>query len=883
MSLTIGTVLTACNAVSQYEDFIPIFIETWKTILPEADICILYIHHRLPTHLQKYKKHIQIFPIFHNISSAFVSQNIRILYPSLVERDDGVIITDIDMIPLSRDYFTTSLKTFSKKDFVSFRPVLKDVNQVPIIYNVATPSTWQKVNKLNNENMLRSVLSKMYEKTNYQSNIENQNTNLSWYNDQEVLFKMLTHWDNNNTNWIVLSDQKTKFKRLDGRNHQWGGGPFWNCKEVKENVLNDTYKDYHMRRPFKDHIETNNTILSYVKEKYNDTVFTTSSTKKVVSFCLYGKEPKYTKGMIENIQLIQKHLSDYEVWVYMGCDVKKSVKDEIKRYKNVRVFETRMTGPLLMCYRLFAIDYPSVSIAFSRDADSRVTERDVHCMREFELSDKSFHVIRDHIWHKCRILIGMCGMKSTLKKVLKHGIQGLYNQFRSSFQDKKLEYGSDTIFGEEYLYPKIKDDILVHSSMVGFKGEDVKLIPPLKDKQNFIGNVYEYDLKDLNLPAKPSFTYTEGLNLYEHILWLYEQEQWSIITRVLKNLSKYTLVQVAPKTIQRHQMLHILVQATLNQSPSQVDLFKCIEILSWFHTTFITKNTVNLSNQVFQKLKEKDEWNIHGTTCSTLEQKERTILIEYGNYPMTSQSLVYEYNFKKMIIVVHRHPMFVASLEHQNFHYAQPWEKIEQIYILNLKERYDRYLEVLVELCRMEAPLDRIYHYEARKEVVTGDSKVDSLLGAGKNHIDVITHFIKNEYQHCLILEDDVTFTCQVNQHLKDLETFFRREYKFDICFITASQFYEWRKYDDLLSNTFQECTTSSGYLLSKDTAQKVLDVLKEGNDLLQKTKDCCKYCCDRYWSKIQKDKKCFIFNQKFGYQRPNFSNITKKTQCHFD
>ena len=50
-------------------------------------------------------------------------------------------------------------------------------------------------------------------------------------------------------------------------------------------------------------------------------------------------------------------------------------------------------------------------LVFFRDADSRMRERDRWCMAEFEKSDKSLHIIRDHFWHKSRIMGGAWGAK----------------------------------------------------------------------------------------------------------------------------------------------------------------------------------------------------------------------------------------------------------------------------------------------------------------------------------------------------------------------------------------------------------------------------------------------------------------------------------------
>ena len=41
---------------------------------------------------------------------------------------------------------------------------------------------------------------------------------------------------------------------------------------------------------------------------------------KVISFCLWGKNPKYVHGLIENIKLAKLYYSDWICWVYIQLD-----------------------------------------------------------------------------------------------------------------------------------------------------------------------------------------------------------------------------------------------------------------------------------------------------------------------------------------------------------------------------------------------------------------------------------------------------------------------------------------------------------------------------------------------------------------------------------
>ena len=144
-------------------------------------------------------------------------------------------------------------------------------------------------------------------------------------------------------------------------------------------------------------------------------------------------------------------------------------------------------------------------------------------------------------------------------------------------------------------------------------------------------------------------------------------------------------------------------------------------------------------------------------------------------------------------------------------------------------------------------------------------------------------HMIENGYQTCLFLEDDIVFSSDTERIKTDLKLFFNRKYEYDICFLAASRYHKKREKDDLLIMSAQICTTSSAYLLNINSVQKVRNCVFEGYNKLIETEDSNKYCIDRYWTKLQKDEKIFIFKRKMGYQRPSYSNLKKTVTMYLD
>jgi hypothetical protein len=195
---------------------------------------------------------------------------------------------------------------------------------------------------------------------------------------------------------------------------------------------------------------------------------------KVFSFCLYGIKDKYNKGMLKNIELINKEFPDFEIWVYIGEDI--TILNELQQNKSVKCIFTGVLGNENMSYRFFAIDNPDVEIAIVRDADSRVYSRDVRFIKEFINSDKLFHIIRDHPHHTAKIMGGMWAMK----KGIDINIQQLYmNEWRP--YNNVSYFFNDSLFLRDVLYDKLNPrDCMFHINY------DI-------NEKHFVGQVYLFD------------------------------------------------------------------------------------------------------------------------------------------------------------------------------------------------------------------------------------------------------------------------------------------------------------------------------------------------------------------------------------------------------
>ena len=257
--MKIDCILTSCNSNKNYLDFIPIFIKAWKYILPGSSVKIILILEEIPKKFIQYKKNIILFKPIAGISSAFISQNIRTLYPAILPFKNGVLISDIDMIPLSQNYYTQTIKNLQNNSFVSYRNCLEASKEIAICYNIATPKIWSEIFHIKNEKDIKDRLESLCKKVQYDDKIGSP----SWSTDQVYLYKHIANWKKQGNRYISFSDNETQFNRLCRASFSFNEG-------MLEKIKNGFYVDYHMKRPHEKHKKVNNLI---VEQLNNSTVY----------------------------------------------------------------------------------------------------------------------------------------------------------------------------------------------------------------------------------------------------------------------------------------------------------------------------------------------------------------------------------------------------------------------------------------------------------------------------------------------------------------------------------------------------------------------------------------------------------------------------------
>ncbi len=205
--------------------------------------------------------------------------------------------------------------------------------------------------------------------------------------------------------------------------------------------------------------------------------------KRIISFSLWGGDPKYTVGAIRNADLARDIYPGWICRFYCGRSVPADVLSQLRSRENVEVVRMDEAGNWKGCFWRFApASEPDVEVMVSRDTDSRLSLREKAAVTEWLGSGNGFHIMRDHPCHgggnqKGVILGGMWGARrGTVPKM-----KTMMDRFR-----KTNCWQSDQWFLNTHVYPLIRADCIVHDEFFERRPFPVKRIGT-----EFVGQVFD--------------------------------------------------------------------------------------------------------------------------------------------------------------------------------------------------------------------------------------------------------------------------------------------------------------------------------------------------------------------------------------------------------
>ncbi|MCK9446495.1 hypothetical protein M0Q50_06450 [bacterium] len=222
--------------------------------------------------------------------------------------------------------------------------------------------------------------------------------------------------------------------------------------------------------------------------------------KKIISFSVWGKNPKYAEGALENLYLQKRYYNDWTCRFYVDDTVPTDLLIKLKQNAEV-IMMPRSDGNYGLFWRFEPLKDITIERFIVRDTDSRLNIKEATAVKEWEESGKEFHIMRDHPEHRAFICGGMWGATSKFINKYKDFYDQDRNNFLNSIPFLQLNnlgnrgkyFNTDQSFLWKYIWPRIINTHMAHIKdldTLRFTGNE-KLFPIENPDGMFVGQPIE--------------------------------------------------------------------------------------------------------------------------------------------------------------------------------------------------------------------------------------------------------------------------------------------------------------------------------------------------------------------------------------------------------
>lgn len=224
-ALKLDRVVLACDSNPLYIQFWPIVARAWSQLIGVRPTLALIAGPEI--HVDETLGDVIRFDPIPGVPNSLYAQAVRLLLPALF-KDEVSIISDIDMIPLSKSYFCNSIKHIRDDQFVVYKNKAypDDYGQFPMCYNAAKGSTFRDIFGVKTIHDIPRLITEWHA------------LNWGWNTDEKVLHTKLCAWPWYRTRCVKLGH--TVARRIDRL--AWG--------YEKGLLKTGFYVDAHCVRPY---------------------------------------------------------------------------------------------------------------------------------------------------------------------------------------------------------------------------------------------------------------------------------------------------------------------------------------------------------------------------------------------------------------------------------------------------------------------------------------------------------------------------------------------------------------------------------------------------------------------------------------------------------
>jgi len=149
-------------------------------------------------------------------------------------------------------------------------------------------------------------------------------------------------------------------------------------------------------------------------------------------------------------------------------------------------------------------------------------------------------------------------------------------------------------------------------------------------------------------------------------------------------------------------------------------------------------------------------------------------------------------------------------------------------------------------------------------------------IGCSMSHLKIMETAKANNWDHVLIVEDDILFT-NPNLFVQQFNKFLSNHKDFDVVLIAGNNLPPYKTIDDTCVQV-THCQTTTGYLVQKHYYDILIKNYKDGIlNLIKEPHNHNLYAIDKYWFNLQAIHKWYLITPLSVTQREDYSDIEKR------
>ena len=194
---------------------------------------------------------------------------------------------------------------------------------------------------------------------------------------------------------------------------------------------------------------------------------------KIISYCIFGKEIVYKKGLKKNIDIAKELFHDWTVRIYVSDKLGKDFPKELEKNNTEIIIKKEEYQYQGLLWRMLPMTEGHEAVIV-RDVDTRLFERDLVLVNDWMKSEFKYHICRDNPGSYQPILAGLWGGKNS--KLI---IESFWESWRKKYTKKNNSaYLWDQGFLKQFVYPQIRKNAVIYSENNFYEGEkNIRKIP----------------------------------------------------------------------------------------------------------------------------------------------------------------------------------------------------------------------------------------------------------------------------------------------------------------------------------------------------------------------------------------------------------------------